>query len=1181
MLTSTQPLLKLIFSNKNVTLTAIADSVSGTSTPMKGNALTSPTICTQFRSQLALLMAKIDSTKPHYIRCIKPNDLNRPDSLDRLRTTEQLRYGGVLEAVRVARAGFPVRLSHAEFYGRYRPLANPFMSISKKLPRYLSPTEDHAKACATLLELMWDQTTPKLTGSEKNYAHNLRLAAETQFWRGSPSRVETNSIQLGRTKVFFRKPAHDLFEGRRSRQSVVAVRRIQALARRFVARVRYLKALRSVFRLQIAIRFFLFHRRFVKKRRFIMSRRIQTGYRRHLHSRRFRSLLSALLSVQTRYRGRTARKLFVIKIADWKAIILQKFFRSALARLKFKGFRRAVIALQCRLRVRKARRELKALRIQAKDVVAMKAKLELLKAQAEAREKAEAEAKLKAEEEARLAAIVRRKEEERLKEEARLAQIEREKEENRLKEEARLAQIAREAEEAKVRQEALAREMEAARIREEALAKEREEAHLKVLASEREKAEAKAHVEALEKTNAEQRLNLKSMGAAINALEAKVVEKDALIYELQQAAATASAAANAAAANLALKVDALMKERDEIEKSNIELLAKSTLQISDIEGFQRTINANECLIKSRDTRIEELEAIVNDQLLKIKENLAAIMTLREENEGSLANIKLLEEMRAGDLVVKNDLLNEKSKLELNFAANELKISELEAAALSALKSRESLQSINSDLRLEVQSGAKSLADAEQRVQSLESMVREKENKIATMASASAAASLVALDDAAALKHQIAALQAQRDLVDSACNALADKERSTSEKIVSLAAALEEKELKIKSVNANLLEKTGALKGKIDILYQEKADSEAERASLTRRNVELAQKISELKVVETNQQRFLHEQEATISRLEAESHVQSDTIIEQLALIKDFQSSSKELKERLVQIQLTNDRIASEEKEKVIAMELSIRTLTSNLQETEEKVIELEGQLRLRSADSAKLEAASTATSAAVAALTAENAQFLTDHASLKGELSNLKLLLQEKEEQVAIHSSRSLEVQNNLEALTQEKLSLQAQVHEQEAIVAAMESANSALNEEVTQMKTWASMLEKELSASLATIEDYENGKEVLKRDKDDLESRARNQRAMIDALEGRSKEQDEKLSATVSLINKKRFDANLEAFKAKMQEVYSFSISRSTLCLSVLTVLFMNFIGGTSKSPLFGIPHDELLTNN
>ena len=905
-----------------------------------------------------------------------------------------------------------------------------------------------------------------------------------------------------------------------------------------------------------------------------MSRRIQTGYRRHLHSRRFRSLLSALLSVQTRYRGRTARKLFVIKIADWKAIILQKFFRSALARLKFKGFRRAVIALQCRLRVRKARRELKALRIQAKDVVAMKAKLELLKAQAEAREKAEAEAKLKAEEEARLAAIVHRKEEERLKEEARLAQIEREKEENRLKEEARLAQIAREAEEAKVRQEALAREMEAARIREEALAKEREEAHLKVLASEREKAEAKAHVEALEKTNAEQRLNLKSMGAAINALEAKVVEKDALIYELQQAAATASAAANAAAATLALKLDALMKEKDEIEKSNIELQAKS-------EGFQRTINENECLIKSRDTRIEELEAIVNDQLLKIKENLAAIMTLREENEGSLANIKLLEEMRAGDLVVKNDLLNEKSKLELNFAANELKISELEAAALSALKSRESLQSINSDLRLEVQSGAKSLADAEQRVQSLESMVREKENKIATMASASAAASLVALDDAAALKHQIAALQAQRDLVDSACNALADKERSTSEKIVSLAAALEEKELKIKSVNANLLEKTGALKGKIDILYQEKADSEAERASLTRRNVELAQKISELKVVETNQQRFLHEQEATISRLEAESHVQSDTIIEQLALIKDFQSSSKELKERLVQIQLTNDRIASEEKEKVIDMELSIRTLTSNLQETEEKVIELEGQLRLRSAEAAKLEAVSTATSAAVAALTAENAQFLTDHASLKGELSNLKLLLQEKEEQVAIHSSRSLEVQNNLEALTQEKLSLQAQVHEQEAIVAAMESANSALNEEVTQMKTWASMLEKELNASLATIEDYENGKEVLKRDKDDLESRARNQRAMIDALEGRSKEQDEKLSATVSLINKKRFDANLEAFKAKMQEVYSFSISRSTLCLSVLTVLLMNFIGGTSKSPLFGIPHDELLTNN
>lgn len=44
-------------------------------------------------------MGKIHQTRPHYIRCLKPNDQNVPDALDRARLTEQLRYGGVLEAV--------------------------------------------------------------------------------------------------------------------------------------------------------------------------------------------------------------------------------------------------------------------------------------------------------------------------------------------------------------------------------------------------------------------------------------------------------------------------------------------------------------------------------------------------------------------------------------------------------------------------------------------------------------------------------------------------------------------------------------------------------------------------------------------------------------------------------------------------------------------------------------------------------------------------------------------------------------------------------------------------------------------------------------------------------------------------------------------------------------------------
>ena len=32
----------------------------------------------KFKGQLADLMAKLNTTEPHYVRCIKPNALNRP-----------------------------------------------------------------------------------------------------------------------------------------------------------------------------------------------------------------------------------------------------------------------------------------------------------------------------------------------------------------------------------------------------------------------------------------------------------------------------------------------------------------------------------------------------------------------------------------------------------------------------------------------------------------------------------------------------------------------------------------------------------------------------------------------------------------------------------------------------------------------------------------------------------------------------------------------------------------------------------------------------------------------------------------------------------------------------------------------------------------------------------------------
>lgn len=87
------------------------------------SAVARATVGGQFRQQLRNLRGKIDVTSPHYIRCLKPNDMLVPDLFDTAVVAEQLKCGGILEAVRVARAGFTQHYPHGDFLRRYRTLA--------------------------------------------------------------------------------------------------------------------------------------------------------------------------------------------------------------------------------------------------------------------------------------------------------------------------------------------------------------------------------------------------------------------------------------------------------------------------------------------------------------------------------------------------------------------------------------------------------------------------------------------------------------------------------------------------------------------------------------------------------------------------------------------------------------------------------------------------------------------------------------------------------------------------------------------------------------------------------------------------------------------------------------------------------------------------------------------------
>ncbi|XP_045801422.1 myosin-2-like [Trifolium pratense] len=74
---------------------------------------------TKFKGQLFKLMHQLESTTPHFIRCIKPNAKQHPGMYDEDLVLQQLKCCGVLEVVRISRAGYPTRMTHQEFARRY------------------------------------------------------------------------------------------------------------------------------------------------------------------------------------------------------------------------------------------------------------------------------------------------------------------------------------------------------------------------------------------------------------------------------------------------------------------------------------------------------------------------------------------------------------------------------------------------------------------------------------------------------------------------------------------------------------------------------------------------------------------------------------------------------------------------------------------------------------------------------------------------------------------------------------------------------------------------------------------------------------------------------------------------------------------------------------------------------
>ncbi|XP_072445298.1 unconventional myosin-Ic-like [Chiloscyllium punctatum] len=82
------------------------------------------TAATQFKTSLAKLMEILMSKEPSYVRCIKPNDAKQSGRFDEVLIRHQVKYLGLLENLRVRRAGFAYRRKYEIFLQRYKSLCS-------------------------------------------------------------------------------------------------------------------------------------------------------------------------------------------------------------------------------------------------------------------------------------------------------------------------------------------------------------------------------------------------------------------------------------------------------------------------------------------------------------------------------------------------------------------------------------------------------------------------------------------------------------------------------------------------------------------------------------------------------------------------------------------------------------------------------------------------------------------------------------------------------------------------------------------------------------------------------------------------------------------------------------------------------------------------------------------------
>ncbi|CAG7874734.1 unnamed protein product [Brassica rapa] len=290
-------------------------------------------IGSQFKQQLQSLLETLSTTEPHYVRCVKPNNVLKPDIFENLNVLHQLRCGGVMEAIRISCAGYPTRKSFSEFLTRFRILG----------PDATNKSFDEVDACKKLL-----------------------------------AKVDLKGFQIGKTKVFLRAGQIAELDAHRAEALGHSAKIIQRKVLTYQSRKKYLMLQSASTEIQAFCRGHAARRQFKSMRREAASLRIQKHARTYIRQTAYKRLCVSAIYVQTGLRAMAARVELQYRKKRRAAVIIQASLKPHFddSDLSFvlsinNIMKKAAVTTQCGWRVKVARRELLKLKMAAKETGAL------------------------------------------------------------------------------------------------------------------------------------------------------------------------------------------------------------------------------------------------------------------------------------------------------------------------------------------------------------------------------------------------------------------------------------------------------------------------------------------------------------------------------------------------------------------------------------------------------------------------------------------------------------------------------------------------------------------------------------------------------------------------------------------------------------------------------------------